>query len=940
MLGWLVAATAAMALPPAGLHAAVGQEGSTPDTVNAGVLEYWPPHYLAAPGARPTGFGVDVMDAVAAHAALSVRYVVFPTFPDAIAALADGRVDVIPDFGAAPFRSGDFEFTRSFQTFQVSVVVRSAEQGIDAIEDLAGRRIGIVRSNLAAEIIPQRHPELVPVEFATPEEALFELLAGGVAAIAYPDEVLFALARQAGVDKRIRALPAALAEVPRAMGVRRGDTRLLNRLDDGIERLVGSPEYAEIYRRWLAPPRPFWTVRLVLYAAAGLLLVTMVVMGGWRYRTVSKLARTLATTLADRDRAESARLQQEARFRTLVESSYDGIVTADEDERITFVNRRVCEMVGRSEEELLGRSVVDFIVPEHVVRVREGIARRRKGVADSYEVALQAASGARVWVQISVSPLPADASGGRGSMAVLTDITDRVEADEGLREREERFRAFVEHASDLISTLDREGRMMYQSPPLQRLLGYAPEELSGRTAFELIHPDDIPAMQAVWEEVLASPDKPISPDLFRFRHADGSWRTWQVTLTNLLDNPAVNAVLSNGTDVTGREELTAQLAQAQKMEAVGRLAGGVVHDFNNILTVVRSHADLLAMDPTPEAGMEAAREIGRSVDRAHALTSQLLAFSRHRAIHLEPLDPGPVVRGLEDTLRRLMGERIEYRLSVEEPTWWIRSDANQLEQVLMNLAVNSRDALPEGGVIEVTVRNVTRDRPRMGSFGEIPSGDYVVIELRDDGVGMSPDTLTHIFEPFFTTKEPGKGTGLGLATVYGIVQRGSGYLDVSSVEGQGSTFRLFFPRTESEPSSKEPPGAAMDPGERETSGRTILLVEDDEAVRTAVRRILSSRGYQIVEADSGTAALTVAEGLEGIDLLLTDVVMPGLTGPNLAVRLRERWPDLRAIFMSGYSEEQVQAANAGTGLLINKPFTMDQLLAVVGRAMAPPSPTG
>lgn len=476
----------------------------------------------------------------------------------------------------------------------------------------------------------------------------------------------------------------------------------------------------------------------------------------------------------------------------------------------------------------------------------------------------------------------------------------KEEAEENLRGQEAQVRLIAEHSRDLIYLLDQKGQFTYASPSFERSLGLSPKDLVGRKGFTLVHPDDKTAARVAFQAAL---EKRIDRTVqFRYKHKNGTWPLFESIVSWALDEKGVpvKAVVV-ARNVEERKRLEEQVRQAQKMEAVGRLAGGVAHDFNNLLTAINGYSDLLLrsldrMDPR-RADVE---EIKETAGRAATLTQQLLAFSRRQITQPTVLDMNQVVANLEKMLRRLIGENIVLKTVRAPDLWRVRLDMGQLEQVLLNLSVNSRDAMPSGGTLTVETANVDVPVPPPGARADVPPGSYGVLTVTDSGSGMEAETLAHLFEPFYTTKEKGRGTGLGLSTVYGIVQQSGGHIRVTSEVGHGTCFRLFFPRVEEGLSVREK-GAETD--EFLKGNETILLAEDDRSVRNLAVRILSLSGYHVLEASSGEEALRVAQDqTEPIDILVTDVVMNGMTGPELARQFLSSHPGTRVLYLSGYME--------------------------------------
>jgi two-component system cell cycle sensor histidine kinase/response regulator CckA len=504
--------------------------------------------------------------------------------------------------------------------------------------------------------------------------------------------------------------------------------------------------------------------------------------------------------------------------------------------------------------------------------------------------------------------------------------------EEALRSSEARFRALTEHAADMILVFDGEGRIRYWSQSAEEALGWAASEVMGKrlTDLGLIHPDDLP----LFEEAQRGADASLHnflPATVRYRHRNGTWRLVEGSARSLLDDPAVRGVVVNARDATEQRRLEEQLRQGQKLESIGRLAGGVAHDFNNLLTVILSCS----------AGIREAQAEGRPVDpedveqiqeageRARDFTTQLLAFARKQVISPVPLDLNTVVRGSERLLRRVLGEDVELEVHAQDGLWLALCDPGQMEQLLLNLAANARDAMPRGGKLVIETRNAVVDP---GHTAASPSsGQWVYLVVRDSGAGMSPEVQERLFEPFFTTKEIGKGTGLGLATVHGIVTQNGGRVLVESEPGQGTTFEIRFPRT------REDPGVAPGPAERAapaaTRGtETILVVEDDPRVRAVTVRALRGAGHRVVVAGSGAEALGILEGERGpLHMVVTDVVMPGMSGRALVDALRARRPGLRALFVSGYPQEVIARRGVlDSGIeFLAKPFTPATLVVRV-----------
>ncbi len=504
---------------------------------------------------------------------------------------------------------------------------------------------------------------------------------------------------------------------------------------------------------------------------------------------------------------------------------------------------------------------------------------------------------------------------------------EKRRADEALRSTAQRLQALLEASPLAVIVLDAQGFVTLWNPAAERVFGWTEEEVLGGPL-----PTVPEGGGRDFADMLARTlrGEPLGGVQVRRRRKDGT--LVEVSLFTAVLRDAAGAVTGSVgmlTDITEKNRLEGELRQAQKMEAVGRLAGGIAHDFNNLLTVISGRADIaLARLPETEPARRDIELVRKTAERAAALTRQLLAFSRRQALETRVLDLNAVVDGLLPLLRRLIGEDIDLVAHLDSGAGSVKADPSQIEQVLLNLVVNARDAMPTGGVLAITTTSAAPD-PGAGTEVQGPAGPCAMLAVSDTGQGMDAETRSRIFEPFFTTKEAGKGTGLGLSTVYGIVRQHGGAIDVESAPGEGTTFRVFLPRVEGVSEAVEAAGGAA---VARNGSETVLLVEDEEGVRRVAVEILQEFGYEVLEATEATGALLIAERHPGpVHLLLTDVIMPQMGGPELAGRIGALRPGIRVLYMSGYTGEALgeRGAVAPDVALLHKPFTP----AALGRAV-------
>ncbi len=601
-------------------------------------------------------------------------------------------------------------------------------------------------------------------------------------------------------------------------------------------------------------------------------------------------------------------------FASALQASANAVVITDPTGRIESINPAFTALTGYSEADVIGRS------PRILKSGRQSTEFYRdlwetvsRGDVWRGELVNRRKDGELYHEDMTITPLRDSRGEISHFIAIKQDISKRRQADAALRESEERYRDLVDSLDDLVYSTDEQGLITFVSAACRRF-GYSPEQLIGKHAAEVVHPDD---REIALQRLSGQRPDEASAEV-RVFDAAGKVRYVRFAHRMKLVDGVFRGTTGLLVDVTARRETEEQLRAAQKMEAIGRLAGGVAHDFNNILSVILSYTELAVTDLRPEDPLHAdLSQVIEAAHRAEGLTRQLLAFSRRQVLNPETLDLNDVVAALDKMLHRLIGEDIELVVTTTSHLDLVRADRGQLEQVLMNLVVNARDAMPEGGAIRIATSNVALDASRASAL-EVTPGRYVELLFSDNGCGMDPSVLARIFEPFFTTKGVGKGTGLGLSMVYGIIRQSDGAIEATSEPGRGTTFKIYLPKRDGEHSSTTFRAVTARPRQ---GHEVILVVEDEPALRNVIRRVLAATGYQVwVAANAGEALLLCEKNGRSVRLILTDVVMPGMSGRELTVRLAPLCPSAKVIYMSGYTDEAIERHGVLGAEFLRKPF--------------------
>ncbi|GLI35630.1 PAS domain S-box protein [Desulforhabdus amnigena] len=902
---------------------------------------HYPPYEFLDEKGIPTGWNVDIFKAVAEVMGLDFEIKLGP-WEQVRKSLEMGEIDVLLGMYRSEERDRLVDFSMPHLTVHHLIFVRQGSP-IKSKEDIRGKEIIVQRSDIMHDYLKANALTDHIVEVETPADAL-QLLASGK-----HDCALLGNLQGLFLVHKLKLSNISIVEPPLlsthyCFAVTEGNADLLATLNEGLSLLNATKRYGEIYDKWFgvvdSPGIPVHV--LAQYAAIILAPLLLLFVGSliWSWSLKKKVAQKteeLQRELLERKQAEEALHESEEIFRLFMKYSPIYVFFKDEQIRSIQLSENYEKMLGMPIDEILGKTM-DELFPSELARsmIEDDLRVMRTGRPIEIVEELDGRTYTTIKFPIMRNGKPTFLAG------FTIDITEKKQMEEALRENERRYHALFESANDAIFLMDGEIFVECNSQALVMFGVNHRNEILGRSLMEFSAPRQSDGLSSE-ENAQKWLDTGLHGDTRKFnwlhKRKDGALFEAEVSLNNLALNGRkyIQAILRDISERRRAEEekrlLVEQLHQMRKLEAIGRLAGGVAHDFNNMLGVILGYAQLLKSSlPVGNSMYNDVLEIEKAAIRSRDITRQLLAFSRKQVIAPRVVDLNSMIDEMRKALSRLIREDIELRFTLEKNLWKVRIDPSQIDQILVNLAVNARDAMPDGGVLSIETRNVHLDDFYCGEHLGMKPGQFVMLSVSDTGVGMDEHTRSHIFEPFFTTKELGKGTGLGLATLYGIVKQNDGWINVYSEPGQGTMFKIYIPRMKEDLQGEEQPEAVEIP----SRAGTILVVEDDEMMRGMVTAMLKTIGYKVLSTKTPQEALSLFEkGEVHVDLLLTDVIMPGLSGKELADRVRSMLPETRVLFMSGYTSNVI----AHRGVLedgmhfIQKPFSMSELDRVISETL-------
>jgi len=909
---------------------------------------------------RFKGIAADFLALVEKKLGVRFEIVHLDSWSQVLKQVRQHRVDILSAASPSRQRRRYLRFTRPHIVLPGMIFMRNDVQGTFTLADLHGRRVTVVAQYVWQDYLTNDYPELILIPAPSAAAALKMVSFGQVEAMVGNLATATYYLRKEGITNlRVAGKTEYFSYLSLAS---RKDWPMLHTLLDKALAAISPQESQAILDRWIHIRRRPWFASTKLWfgliAGLGLmilLLVGVAVINRLLSRKVSQRTKELTSELSERQRAEEALLDSEERLRLLADNLpnamvYQIVVEPGRPRRVTYVSANVQRLNEVTPEAVLADPEVLYrqVLPEYR---KEMLAKGRQSLKDlttfHCEVCSRLPSGRLRWFDLAATPRRL--SDGRVVWdGVQVDITDRKEAEAKIQQSEARFRAIFENAPVGMALVDTKRRFLQVNAQLCNALGYQPEELVGRSFNQFTHPEDRQGGRDRWQELLTG-NVEFNQAEKRYLHKDGHV-VWVLVANTLIRNSEGEPLyfISHLVDISARKQaaeekarLEAQLRQSHKMEAIGVLSSGIAHDFNNLLQAINGYTDLLLHGrPDDDPEYHKLARIRTAGNRAARLIEQLLLFSRKTEPERRPLDLNREVEQTIRILERTIPKMIDIEFHPAEDLWTINADPVQIEQVVLNLGANAADAMPDGGKLIIESHNVTLSHEYTSEHLGIVAGEYVCLTVTDTGLGMDQETTEHIFEPFFTTKGVGKGTGLGLASVYGIVQGHDGFIHCYSEAGLGTTFKIYLPVIEPG-RRRDPRPATVTPAAQ--GSETILLVDDDEAVREFAAQVLQNAGYSVVQAASGEEALeTYTAGRQEIDLVILDIGMPGMGGHLCLQKILNRDPQAKIVIASGYSLNGLvkKTLQSGAAAYLGKPYQLADLLGTVRQVLdgGPPPP--
>jgi len=899
----------------------------------------FPPMNILTKDGQLTGFGPELADAVIKAIDGDITHIHSSIWVEVLEWLKTGKADFIHDTGYTKEREKFLDYSAPIIEMPEVIFVRPDQYDISDIGSLDGKTVACVKKHIT-HLYLKKFPKINCHEVKTPVEGLYELVSGNVDAFVYPKQIVLYLAQNLRLIDKIKMTGEPLRTLTWSMVVKEGDKELLALLNRGIAKVRKSGEYDRIYDKWWGRKILGGYSKSELQWITGvtssvLLLFALSVALFFFNRKLSKGKKDLEKQIIERKKAEQAVRESGEKFKQIFDHSFIGkSITLPSGEM--QANKAFYRMLGYSKAEFEDIKWQEITHPEDI-ELSQGIVASIMSGEKEFERFIKRyihKNGSVLWADVSTTLSRNEEGTPLYLMSSIADITDQKMDQEALRESEDKYRLLVEHQTDLLVKIDREGRFQFASPSYCRMFGKTEEELLGKTFMPLVHPDDHKSTAKEMEKLYHPPHTAYMEQ--RAMTKEGwKWLAWLDTAV-LDENGDLKEIIGLGRDISDKkqseiekEKLQSQLQQSQKMESIGTLAGGIAHDFNNILAVILGNAEL-ATDDVPDwnPAAKSLKEIRLASLRAKDMVKQLLAFSRKADGETKPINMTPIIKESMKMLRSAIPTSVAFDQHIPDDACNIMGEATQINQIVMNMVTNAAHAMSkDGGLLEVTLEKVILQEEKPCFDWTLSPGTYVRLKVKDNGDGIEPEIMDRIFEPYFTTKDVGKGTGMGLSVIHGIVKRHDGGIRVDSALGEGTVFEIYFPALERMIEEEKEPD-----GEIKGGSESILFVDDEESMVDLNRQRLERLGYQVKGTTKPVEALEWFKTNPGqFDVIIADMTMPLMTGDRLTKEILTIRPEMPVIICTGYSERMSaeKAESLGVRKYLEKPIDALNLAAAL-----------
>jgi PAS domain S-box-containing protein len=893
------------------INIAIFSQENNEITLNVGVLDNFPPQYDLTDEGLPQGFAIDFIEAIVNLSGFKINYVIKSTWQELSTALESGEIDLIPNSGITQRRLDVYSYSIPIETFNVNIFTRKSYPQLFGLNDLEGKIVGVVEENIGEVLIQEVETASVH-KFLAAEDALFDLLSGNIDAFIYPAPVFLLMVREAHLEDHIKENGPPLVEIKRGISVLKGNEWILEIINPVTSEFIHSKEYQRIYTKWYGRSTPFWNIKRVIIAMSIIMVITIIIVLLWKYKTTEQIVKKRTEELLFKG--------------SLLENIAEGVITIDLEKKITSWNSGAETLFGYRENDILD----NFF---------EVLFEKTDCSFDSYLKKIEKTKSEKVdlkYIQkdsnvfeglTSITKLFDAKEVHIGYIIIIQDITNRKKMEAALQSSEARFKTAFYTSPDAVNINRlKDGLYIDVNQGFTRLTGYTWDDVNGKTSSDInIWLDPLDR-----EELIRGLKETgyYSNLEAKFTKKDGTFTTALMS-ARIIDIEGVEHILSITRDITELKNMQKNLQQAQKMESIGLLAGGIAHDFNNILSPILGYVELTLDHLTEDSeGHNYLNKVLQATERARDLIKQILTFSRKNEHDPKPYQCQPIIKEALKLVRSSIPTTIEIQQDIASDCGLIIVDPIHIHQIIMNLCTNAYHAMEEsGGILSVALEELQITN-NDSDTQEMTPGSYICLKVRDTGQGIEQKIVDHIFDPYFTTKPVGKGSGMGLSIIYGIVKEYDGYINVFSEPGKGTEFKIYIPIIDAKKNIINSENNIP----LEKGNERILLVDDEDALVQVEKKILEQYGYHVTTQKNSLEALELFRSKPNdFDLIISDVTMPHLTGDRLALEIIKIRKDIPILLCTGFSNilSNEKLKNIGIKGLLMKPISKKELILKV-----------